>query len=104
MKKYIFDIDGTLTPSRSQIDPDFRAFMLVFAIMLVLFQFIMSDRLVLTSMRAKVVSPDEAPELHQIVERLCAAAGIPKPKIAISEMQVPNALLRAAAKSTLPWR
>lgn len=67
------------------------AFMLVFAIMLVLFQFIMSDRLVLTSMRAKVVSPDEAPELHQIVERLCAAAGIPKPKIAISEMQVPNA-------------
>ena len=31
MKKYIFDIDGTLTASRAQIDPDFRAFMLVFA-------------------------------------------------------------------------
>ena len=31
MKKYIFDIDGTLTPSRSQIDPDFRAFMLIFS-------------------------------------------------------------------------
>ena len=31
MKKYIFDIDGTLTPSRMQIDPDFRAFMLIFA-------------------------------------------------------------------------
>ena len=31
MKKYIFDIDGTLTPSRAQIDPDFRAFMLIFA-------------------------------------------------------------------------
>ncbi len=31
MKQYIFDIDGTLTPSRAQIDPDFRAFMLVFA-------------------------------------------------------------------------
>ena len=31
MKKYIFDIDGTLTASRAQIDPDFRAFMLIFA-------------------------------------------------------------------------
>ena len=31
MKKYIFDIDGTLTPSRMQIDPDFRAFMLIFS-------------------------------------------------------------------------
>ena len=31
MLKFIFDIDGTLTPSRSQIDPEFRAFMLVFA-------------------------------------------------------------------------
>ena len=31
MKSYIFDIDGTLTPSRAQIDPDFRAFMLIFS-------------------------------------------------------------------------
>ena len=31
MKKFIFDVDGTLTPSRCQIDPDFRAFMLKFS-------------------------------------------------------------------------
>jgi len=66
-------------------------FMLGFAVVLVLFQFAMSDKLVLTSMKAKVVSSEEAPELHEMIDRLSLAAGIPKPKVAIAEMQVPNA-------------
>ena len=59
--------------------------------MLVLVQFILSDKLVLVSMRAKVVTPEEAPQLHAMVDRLAMTAGIPKPKVAIADMNVPNA-------------
>ena len=65
--------------------------MLVLASLMVLFQFWFSDRMVLTLMRAKVVTPEKAPELHAMIDRLSAAAGIPKPRVAVSEMRVPNA-------------
>lgn len=65
--------------------------MLGFAVVLVLVQFFLSDKLVLTSMRAKVVTPEEAPELHAMVDRLAMTAGIPKPKVAVADMSVPNA-------------
>jgi heat shock protein HtpX len=54
-------------------------------------QYFYSDRMVLWSMGAKVVSESEAPELHEIVTRLCAIADLPKPKIAIVRTSVPNA-------------
>ena len=66
-------------------------FMLTIALVLVIVQFVMSDRLVLVSMRAKVVTPEEAPKLHAMIDRLAMAARIPKPKVAISDMNVPNA-------------
>ena len=65
--------------------------MLGFAVVLVLVQFFLSDKLVLTSMRAKVVTPEQAPELHATIDRLSMTAGIPKPKVAIADMSVPNA-------------
>lgn len=65
--------------------------MLVFASLMVLFQFWFSDRMVLTLMRAKVVTPEAEPELHAMIDRLSAAAGIPKPRVAVSDMHVPNA-------------
>ena len=65
--------------------------MLGFAVVLVLVQFFLSDKLVLTSMRAKVVTPEQAPELHATIDRLAMTAGIPKPKVAIADMSVPNA-------------
>ncbi|MDE2764805.1 MAG: zinc metalloprotease HtpX [Chloroflexota bacterium] len=65
--------------------------MLILAGLMVLFQFWFSDRMVLTLMRAKVVTPEEAPKLHAMIDRLSAAAGIPKPRVAVSEMPVPNA-------------
>ena len=65
--------------------------MLGFAVVLVLVQFFLSDKLVLTSMRAKVVTPEEAPELHAMIDRLAMTAGIPKPKVAVADMSVPNA-------------
>ncbi len=50
-----------------------------------------SDRIVLSMYGAREVSPEEAPELHAIVERLARNAGIPKPKVAIVPMDIPNA-------------
>jgi heat shock protein HtpX len=64
---------------------------LIIAVGMVLFQFSLSDKMVLASMRAKVVSPAEAPKLHRMVDDLCLKAGIPKPKVAISDMATPNA-------------
>lgn len=50
-----------------------------------------SDRIVLKMYGAQEVSPSEAPWLHETVERLARAAGIPKPKVAIIPMDIPNA-------------
>jgi len=55
-------------------------------------QYFYSDKLVLASMGAKVVSESEAPELHEIVTRLCSIANLPKPRIALINTSVPNAL------------
>jgi heat shock protein HtpX len=54
-------------------------------------QYYFSSKIALFSMHAKVVSPDEAPQLHGIVDRLCALADMPKPRVAIAESDVPNA-------------
>ena len=45
-------------------------------------QYYTSDKIALAASRAKVVERDEAPELHDMVERLCAMADLPKPRIA----------------------
>ncbi len=54
-------------------------------------QYFFSDKMILMSMGAKVVSESEAPELYQIVSRLCAIADLPMPKIAIVNTSMPNA-------------
>jgi heat shock protein HtpX len=54
-------------------------------------QYYTSDKLALAAAGAKVVERDEAPELHDMVERLCALADLPKPKIAVMDTPVPNA-------------
>jgi heat shock protein HtpX len=66
-------------------------FLLIIVVGMVLFQFAASDKMVLMSMRAKVVSPQEAPDLHRMVEKLSQLAGIPKPRVAISDLGIPNA-------------
>jgi heat shock protein HtpX len=50
-----------------------------------------SDKLALAAMGARVVSPQEAPQLHAMVERLCVQADLPKPKVAIAKTRMPNA-------------
>jgi heat shock protein HtpX len=55
------------------------------------FQYYTSDKLALRASGAKIVTPEQAPELHAMVDRLCAMADLPKPKVAIVPTQVPNA-------------
>lgn len=54
-------------------------------------QFFTSDKLALRSMGAQQVSPQEAPQLHALIERLCVQADLPKPKIYIVNTSMPNA-------------
>ncbi|MES1248167.1 MAG: zinc metalloprotease HtpX [Actinomycetota bacterium] len=65
--------------------------MLVIVIGIALVQYYTSDKLALAASGAKIVSAQEAPELHAMVERLCAMADLPKPRIAIVPSDVPNA-------------
>jgi heat shock protein HtpX len=50
-----------------------------------------SDKIALSTAQAQVVTPQQAPELHGIVDRVCALADMPKPRIAISPTDLPNA-------------
>ena len=70
------------------IDP--TMLMIIAAVMLGI-QFFFSDKLVLMSSGAKIVTPEQAPQLHAVVEQLCAEADIPKPKVAIMPTDIPNA-------------
>ncbi len=58
---------------------------------LTLAQLFLSDKIGLAAMGAKEVSPEEAPGLHAMIERLCIQADLPKPKIAVADTSVPNA-------------
>src|SRR5262245_18144094 len=50
-----------------------------------------SDKLALSAMGARVVTPQEAPQLHAMIERLCVQADLPKPKVAVANTSMPNA-------------
>src|SRR6201991_3176306 len=53
--------------------------------------FFASDKLALAAMGGRVVTPQEAPQLHAMVERLCVQADLPKPKVAVANTSMPNA-------------
>ena len=65
--------------------------MLVIVIGLAFFQYFTSDKLALAASGAKIVERHEAPELHDMVERLCAMSDLPKPRVAVVDTDVPNA-------------
>lgn len=66
-------------------------FIIVIAGGLAAFQYFYSDKLVIMSMGAKRVEPDQAPELHNMVDRLAQAMDLPKPKVYLMDTEVPNA-------------
>ena len=65
--------------------------MILIVVGLAFFQYYTSDKLALAASGARVVTPEQAPELHAMVERLCAMADLPKPKVAIIDTDMPNA-------------
>lgn len=66
-------------------------FVLVIAALLLLAQYYFSDKMALYGMGGRLVTPEEAPELHGIVDRLCALSNMPKPRVAIADTDIPNA-------------
>ncbi|HXW38256.1 MAG TPA: zinc metalloprotease HtpX [Acidimicrobiales bacterium] len=67
------------------------AAIVVIAVLLLVAQYWFSDRIAMWSMHGHLVTPQEQPELHGIVDRLCALADMPKPKVAIADVDMPNA-------------
>jgi len=63
------------------------------------FQWYTSDKMALRAMRARVVTPEEAPELHGMIDRLCAMADMPKPRVAIADTDLPNAFATGRSPS-----
>jgi heat shock protein HtpX len=64
---------------------------IVIAVIILFCQYWFSDRIALYAMHGRIVTPEQAPELHGIVDRLCALANMPKPTVAIADTDIPNA-------------
>jgi len=54
-------------------------------------QYWFSDKIAMASMGARVVTPEEEPQLHTMIDRLCVLANMPKPRVGLSQVQMPNA-------------
>jgi heat shock protein HtpX len=67
------------------------AVVLVFAAVLLFVQYWFSDKIALFGMGGHEVTPEQAPQLHGVIDRLCAMADMKKPRVAIADTDVPNA-------------
>ena len=72
----------------------------IIASLMVLAQWYFSDKIVLWMSRAKVVTRDQFPKLHDIVERIVARNNLPKPKIAVIDTNMPNAFATGKSKKS----
>jgi heat shock protein HtpX len=64
---------------------------LVFAAIILFVQYWFSDKIALFGMGGHIVTPEQAPQLHGVIDRLCALADMKKPRVAIADTDVPNA-------------
>jgi heat shock protein HtpX len=71
----------------------FKSFVILFVVIfgLLFLQYWFSDKIALWGMHGRIVTPEEAPQLHGAVDRLCALADMPKPRVAIANTDMPNA-------------
>jgi heat shock protein HtpX len=78
-------------------------FIIVIALVMLLVQFFTSDKIALATLGAKEVTPEEQPELHGIIERLCVQADLPKPRVCVMDTAMPNAFAmgRSQKKATV---
>jgi heat shock protein HtpX len=79
------------------------ALIAVIAGFMLLMQLFTSDKIALATLGAKEVSPEEEPELHGIIERLCVQANLPKPRVCVMDTAMPNAFAmgRSQKKATV---
>ena len=63
------------------------------------FQWYFSDRIALYSMGAREVTPEQAPQLHALIDRLSAMADMPKPRVAIADTDMPNAFATGRSRN-----
>ena len=76
-------------------------FLVVIGVVMVAFQYFGSDKLVLMTTHAKIVTPEQEPRLHGMLERLAAMADMPKPKkVAVMDTHVPNAFATGRSPKT----
>lgn len=71
--------------------PRYAPIIAIIGIGIAFWQWWSSDKVAMRAMRAREVTPEEAPELHAMIDRLCAVADMPKPKVGVADMAVPNA-------------
>ncbi|BDH79622.1 MAG TPA: M48 family metalloprotease [Methanothermobacter sp.] len=74
-------------------------FYMLLGLGIILLQYLISPSIVEATMRVKYVSPEEAPRLHAMVEELAIKAGIPKPRVGIADIGIPNAFAFGRTKS-----
>jgi heat shock protein HtpX len=67
------------------------AIVIIIPLGLMFAQYYASDKIALWSMHAKIVTEEQAPQLHAVIDRLCALADMPKPRVAIADADMPNA-------------
>jgi heat shock protein HtpX len=82
------------------IVPKWGVIALVVAGLFLLAQYYFSDKLALFAMHGREVSPEEAPELHGVIDRICAMADAPKPRVAVADTDVPNAFATGRNQKT----
>ncbi len=71
--------------------PSLWVAVLVIAVGFLLVQYFFSDKLALFAMHGRVVSEQDAPDVHGVIDRICAMSDMPKPRVAIADTDVPNA-------------
>jgi heat shock protein HtpX len=76
------------------------AVVLVFAAVILFVQYWFSDKIALFGMGGHEVTREQAPELHGVVDRLCAMADMKKPRVAIADTDVPNAFATGRSPNT----
>jgi len=71
--------------------PQYAPLLGIAGIAVAFYQWWSSDKVAMRAMRAREVGPEEAPELHGMIDRLCALADMPKPRVGIADTPMPNA-------------
>jgi len=61
------------------------------AVVVFVVQFFFTDKIALFAMHGRIVTREQAPKLHGVIDRLCAMADLPKPQVAVAQSDIPNA-------------